>query len=210
MTAVADLPIAPDGGPAERADAARNRAKILTAATELIAERGIDRVSMDDVARRACVGKGTVYRRFGDRASLALALLDENAMELQESLLRGPPPLGPGAPAEERLLAFLHALVDLLEERGEIVRASERSSPGARLRTAAYAGWHLHLSVLLRELQPEADAAALAHVLLAPLAADTWLALRREGGLERGALTALVAEQWAAAARARSAPAAVP
>ena len=186
----------------ERADAARNRRRVLDAAAALFGEHGVDGISMDAVARAAGVGKGTLFRRFGDRQGLLVALLDEAERRLQDDLLHGPPPLGPGAPAEARLLAFLEAYVALLEARGDIVRASERSSPGARLRTAAYTGWHLHVTVLLRELRPDADAAALAHVLLAPLAADTWLALRRDGGLGRAALTALVAKQWADAARA--------
>ena len=186
----------------ERADAARNRRRVLDAAAALFGEHGVDGISMDAVARAAGVGKGTLFRRFGDRHGLLVALLDEAERRLQDDLLHGPPPLGPGAPAGARLLAFLEAYVALLEARGDIVRASERSSPGARLRTAAYTGWHLHVTVLLRELRPDADAAALAHVLLAPLAADTWLALRRDGGLGRAALTALVAEQWADAARA--------
>ena len=186
----------------ERADAARNRRRVLEAAAALFGEHGVDGISMDAVARAAGVGKGTLFRRFGDRQGLLVALLDEAERRLQDDLLHGPPPLGPGAPAEARLLAFLEAYVALLEARGDIVRASERSSPGARLRTAAYTGWHLLVTVLLRELRPDADAAALAHVLLAPLAADTWLALRRDGGLGHAALTALVAEQWADAARA--------
>jgi AcrR family transcriptional regulator len=185
----------------ERADAARNRRRVLEAAAALFGEHGVDGISMDAVARAAGVGKGTLFRRFGDRQGLLVALLDAAERRLQDDLLHGPPPLGPGAPAGARLLAFLEAYVALLEARGDIVRASERSSPGARLRTAAYTGWHLHVTVLLRELRPDADAAALAHVLLAPLAADTWLALRRDGGLGRAALTALVAEQWADAAR---------
>ena len=186
----------------ERADAARNRRRVLEAAAALFGEHGVDGISMDAVARAAGVGKGTLFRRFGDRHGLLVALLDAAERRLQDDLLHGPPPLGPGAPAGARLLAFLEAYVALLEARGDIVRASERSSPGARLRTAAYTGWHLHVTVLLREVRPDADAAALAHVLLAPLAADTWLALRRDGGLGRAALTALVAEQWADAARA--------
>ena len=53
---------------------------------------------MEDVAHAACVGTGTLYRRFGDRAGLALALLDEQEREFQNALITGPPPLGPGAP----------------------------------------------------------------------------------------------------------------
>ncbi|MBM4636158.1 TetR family transcriptional regulator, partial [Rhodococcus hoagii] len=51
------------GGRRLRADAERNRRKILDAAAELFATRGID-ITLDDVARHAEVGVGTVYRRF--------------------------------------------------------------------------------------------------------------------------------------------------
>ncbi|MDX6646530.1 MAG: hypothetical protein QOK40_2257, partial [Miltoncostaeaceae bacterium] len=89
----------PSRGPGqERADAARNRARALEAAARLFDEQGVENVSMDAIAEAACMGKGTLYRRFGDRAGLALALLDERERRLQESILRGPPPLGPGAP----------------------------------------------------------------------------------------------------------------
>ena len=63
----------------ERADATRNRAALLAAATELIRERGIDAVSVDDVAAAAGVGKGTVFRRFGDKAGLIRAVVDSTA-----------------------------------------------------------------------------------------------------------------------------------
>jgi AcrR family transcriptional regulator len=67
---VADLPIAEPslGALTERADAARNRKRILEATAALVADRGIEHVSMQDVAEAACVGTGTLYRRFGDRA----------------------------------------------------------------------------------------------------------------------------------------------
>jgi AcrR family transcriptional regulator len=195
-----DLPLA-DAPRAERADAARNRRRVLETAAGLFAERGVEAVAMDDIARAAGVGKGTLFRRFGDRQGLLRALLDEAERRLQEAVLRGPPPLGPGAPPAERLLAFLDGMVELVEERGAILRAYETSSPGARLRTAAYRGWHLHVSVLLAELRPDDDVASLAHLLLAPLAAETWAGLRQEAGLGREALTGLVAQQWAAAAR---------
>ena len=66
-----DLPVLSEDPP-ERADAARNRGKVLAAAERLFAERGPSRVSMDAVAAEAGVGKGTLFRRFGDRAGLAL------------------------------------------------------------------------------------------------------------------------------------------
>jgi AcrR family transcriptional regulator len=59
-----------------RKDAERNRQRILAAAAEVFTERGLD-ATLDDVARHAGVGVGTVYRRFPDKASLADALFDE-------------------------------------------------------------------------------------------------------------------------------------
>ncbi len=58
---VPDLPLIADGAPPrERADAARNRLRILEAAADLVDERGIEHVSMEDVACRAGVGTGTL------------------------------------------------------------------------------------------------------------------------------------------------------
>jgi AcrR family transcriptional regulator len=83
--------------PRERADAARNRAAVLEAAATLFRAHGVAAVSMDAVAAAAGVGKGTLFRRFGDKAGLAVALLDARERELQEAILTGPAPLGPGA-----------------------------------------------------------------------------------------------------------------
>jgi hypothetical protein len=54
--------------PDERADAARNRRHLLATAREMLAEQGPDKLTMDGLAERACLGKGTVFRRFGTRA----------------------------------------------------------------------------------------------------------------------------------------------
>src|SRR6266540_1688079 len=99
--------------PVERADAARNRAKILQAAERLFAKRGVENVSMDDIAKAAGVGKGTLFRRFDDRATLVRTLLGEGDAAYQESRIRGPAPLGPDAPPRERLLAFGEDMLDL-------------------------------------------------------------------------------------------------
>jgi AcrR family transcriptional regulator len=82
----------------ERADAARNRAKVLEAAERLFADGDPHNVTMADIARVAGVGRATLYRRHPDPGSTAVALLDEHERRLQEQLLGGPPPLGPGAP----------------------------------------------------------------------------------------------------------------
>ncbi|MFI5987479.1 TetR/AcrR family transcriptional regulator [Streptomyces sp. NPDC051555] len=168
--------------PKERADAARNRAAVLEAAAELFAEHGVEAVSMDQVAAAAGVGKGTLFRRFGDKAGLAAALLDSRERVLQEAVLHGPPPLGPGAPAAERLAAFLDAYLDYLLEHLPLVRMSETATPGARYRIGAYRFWHRHVAIQLAGA-PDPDHAA--HALLAALAADHVAALLPELGEER-------------------------
>ena len=168
--------------PRERADAARNRAAVLAAAARLFAEKGVESVSLDEVAAAAGVGKGTVFRRFGDKAGLAVALLDDRERALQEAILHGPPPLGPGAPAGERLTAFVQAYLDYLVRHLPLVRMSETASPGARYRIGAYRFWHQHVAILLAGT-PDPDSAA--HALLAPLAAEHVTAMLPELGGER-------------------------
>lgn len=157
-----DLPLA--GPRTERADAARNRRRILEVAAALVGERGIEQVSMHDVAEAASVGTGTLYRRFGDRAGLALALLDEDTRAFQEAFLSGPPPLGPGAPAAERIRAFGERYLDVMEEHAGLI-ATAYGEPGGGPETA----YATHLTVLLREAAPTCDpeftARALVHAL---------------------------------------------
>src|ERR1700709_213301 len=129
-----ELPVI--GVPTERADAARNRQRILCAAQNLFARDGVAATSMDAIALEAGVGKGTLFRRFGDRASLALALLESSERDFQESFIRGPAPLGPGAPACERLIAFGQALLSHLADHGDLLLAAQTAGPpGPRVAT---------------------------------------------------------------------------
>ncbi|WP_240506641.1 TetR/AcrR family transcriptional regulator [Thermoactinospora rubra] len=179
--------IGPQPGPPkrERADAARNREKVLKAAARLFRDKGVDAVSMDAIAAEAGVGKGTLFRRFGDKSGLAVALLDSRESELQAAILSGPPPLGPGAPAPDRLAAFAEAYLGYLFDHLDLVRMSETASPGARYRIGAYRFWHRHVAILLAEARPGADADVLAHVLLAALAAEAAGVMREEYGEAR-------------------------
>jgi AcrR family transcriptional regulator len=164
---VIELPLIQPEGPKERADAARNRQRILAAAGALVAEQGIEAVSMDDVARAACVGTGTLYRRFGDRAGLAFALLDEQTRDFQNALISGPPPLGPGAPARERLKAFGAGYLELLETHSGLMVAA---APGAKEADGPYSLYTTHLAILLREAAPLLDPQFTAEALLATFA----------------------------------------
>jgi len=110
--------------PAERADAARNRRHLLATARDMLAEQGVDKLTMDALAERAGLGKGTVYRRFGTRAGIFAALLDDDERAFQQHVLSGPPPLGPGAPPPDRLIAYGRARIDFLIRHREIARAA--------------------------------------------------------------------------------------
>ena len=176
--------------PRERADAARNRTAVLDAAAALFRAHGVEGISMDAVAAAAGVGKGTLFRRFGDRAGLAVALLDERERRLQEAILFGPAPLGPGPgapapPPDRRLLAFIDAYLDYVLEHLDLVRMSETGSPGARYRIGAYRFWHRHVALLLAAARPRRDADADAHTLLAALAAEHLHAVVPELGAGR-------------------------
>jgi AcrR family transcriptional regulator len=134
---------------------------------------------MDDVANEAGVGKGTLYRRFGDRASLALSVLSTSEAAFQEELIRGAPPLGPGAPAAERLRAFGQAVHDFRERHLEVLVAGEKSAPVDRFESRPYAAYRLHLRLLLQEAAPDIDIDCATEALLAPLSADYLFYLRR-------------------------------
>jgi AcrR family transcriptional regulator len=110
--------------PAERADAARNRLHLLTTARQMLAEQGADRLTMDGLAERAGLGKGTVFRRFGTRAGIFQALLDDDERAFQQRVLSGPPPLGPGATPLERLIAYGRARAGFMVARRQIARAA--------------------------------------------------------------------------------------
>jgi AcrR family transcriptional regulator len=181
-----DLPLVQPPAATERADAARNRQKILCSARRLIAERGLEHVSMDDIAADAGVGKGTLFRRFGDRASLAHALLDATESEFQEQLIRGEPPLGPGAAPCERVIAFGEAMIDLCVDRRELM-AEVQAGP-RWLRTNIYSGYRAHLAYLVAQAAPEQDADFVADTLLGVLRADLVNHLLTDRGMDIGRL----------------------
>jgi AcrR family transcriptional regulator len=110
--------------PAERADAARNRRHLLATAREMLAEQGPDTLTMDGLAERAGLGKGTVFRRFGTRAGIFAALLDDDEKAFQQQVLAGPPPLGPGAAPLDRLIAYGRARTGFLITHCDIARAA--------------------------------------------------------------------------------------
>ncbi|MBF6172406.1 TetR/AcrR family transcriptional regulator [Nocardia blacklockiae] len=158
--------------PTERADAARNRRAVLSATEQLLAHGGGDHVSIDRVAALAGVGKGTVFRRFGNRAGLLQALLEERSRALREAVSGGEPPLGPGAPTRERLLAFLDALGAIAEGNAVLLSAHEQACAEDKFDDPSYRFWHRHLSDLFAAEHPARDTDFLAHAVLATFDGD--------------------------------------
>ncbi|MFF4872332.1 TetR/AcrR family transcriptional regulator [Streptomyces sp. NPDC000961] len=170
----------PPVAPRRRADAERNRAQILAAAERLFAEQDPRTVTMDRIAKAAGVGRATLYRSFPDPPSVAVALLDEHERRLQGQLIHGPPPLGPGAPAGERLAAFYLAMLDLLERHLPLALGAETGA--ARFRTGAYGFWRVHVRTLLVDHGVE-DPDPLIDIALSPLSPELFRFQRHELGL---------------------------
>lgn len=160
------LPLLGDPPP-ERSDAARNREALLRAAWELVEERGYDAVTMDAVAAKAGVGKGTVFRRFDSREGLMGALLNASESAWQASVMSGEPPLGPGAPPMDRLLAFGRSRLEVTLQHADLIRNA--GFGGANRSFAAYSFAATHVRHLLNELGVGGDIPLLAVALMAPL-----------------------------------------
>lgn len=173
-----ELPLADHNRPTERADAARNRSRVLEAAARLFSARDGRQLTMEQIAAAAGVGKATLYRRYPDVPAIALALLDEHERELQDQLVHGAPPLGPGAPPGERLAAFYRAMVELLERHGHLALAAETGQ--RRYHTGAYRAWTLHVTALQADAGLDSQP-GLTDALLAPLAPDLYAHQRSTG-----------------------------
>jgi AcrR family transcriptional regulator len=145
-------PVVSWGAPhAERADAARNRAHLLATARQMLAEQGADKLTMDGLAERAGLGKGTVFRRFGTRAGIFAALLDDDERAFQQQVLAGPPPLGPGAAPLDRLIAYGRARTGFLIDHCDIARAALDGHQPIPARSQSPMSLE-HIRILLRQI----------------------------------------------------------
>jgi polyketide synthase 12 len=173
------LPLAVPRG--ERADAARNRLHLLATARAMLADEGADKLTMDGLAERAALGKGTVFRRFGTRAGIFQALLDDDERDFQQQVLSGPPPLGPGAPPLDRLIAYGRARTGFMTGHGVIARAAldgRELAPAGQQTPIS----RVHIRYLLQELRLDAaDPDVLALQLTAALDAPLLLYLSGAG-----------------------------
>lgn len=157
----------------ERVDAARNREAVLAAADGLFARSDSPRgVSMDDVAAAAGVGKGTLFRRFGDRTGLIRALVEARIAPLRQAVESGPAPLGPATPPHERVPALLDAVVGFKLANRHLALALEEAGSGSPYQAEHYQWWHTTLRQTLHGLPEVTDSSFTAHALLAATRAD--------------------------------------
>ena len=182
----------------ERRDAAANRARILTTAEKLFAQHGVANVNMADIAQAAEVGKGTLYRRFTNKAELCLALMDTQMIEFQNGMLSRMQQLSAqSVPKMAQLDQFIDALIYFTDAHApllcEVQRAGllqEQEPDGLEL---PHFWQYMTVSGLLKaavsngELPDTLDIDYLADAILAPLKADIFYYQREVRGfsLER-------------------------
>ena len=176
----------------ERCDAIQNRQKVLEAARQLFAERGIQAVTMSDIAEAAEVGKGTLYRRFAHKGLLCRALMDHNTQAFQTEVLSGFGEAGQQATPLGRLQLFLNRLMGFTEENAGLLRAAYEADidKGSTefYSQASYDWLRMTMAVLLKEAivagecRPNLDIDYLADALLAPFQVGLYLHQREVRG----------------------------
>jgi AcrR family transcriptional regulator len=175
---------------AERADASENRARILATAEALFAEFGVAAVNMVDIARRAGVGQGTLYRRFANKGELCLTLLDTQMREFQEQTLTQ---LRTMMAANEPMLAqlawFIEAWIAFQTRHSPLlcavsqemaIESSPHSPPFLWQRRTVHG--LLDAAAQRGELAPAVDVPFTADALLALLQPDILVAQQQQGG----------------------------
>jgi AcrR family transcriptional regulator len=157
------------GRPASPPDAVLAAADALFAGAESPAT-----VSMDAIAAAAGVGKGTLFRAFGNRRGLLDALWAAKLATLRQVVEHGEVPLGPGGAPDERAVAFLDALLIFKFENQQLIRARELGAAGL-LQSEHYRWMHGLLREVIEQAVPastSADAGYAAHALLAAMNID--------------------------------------
>ncbi|PID87276.1 MAG: hypothetical protein CSB13_00200 [Chloroflexi bacterium] len=185
-----------EDGRSERRDAAANRKLILETAEALFNEKGVENVCMAEIAQAAGVGKGTLYRRFANKAELCLALMDTQMSEFQnEMLAKFRKMTDNGIPKVAQLEFFMDALARFTDAHTPLL--SEVQSDGLIQEGRSTEPPHFWQYMTVRglfeaaidagELPQSLDTEYLADALLAPLKIDTFRFQRevREFSLER-------------------------
>lgn len=137
-----------------RADAARNRERLLSTAQRLFAEQGVQCVTMSAIAKEAQVGKGTLYRHFSDKAELCRALLDTDMRALQQETLAR---LQSDVAALPMLRWFLGHTAAWVLQHADFLCEVAAQSEGEMLHHPAHLWWRQTILALLQRLALPGD-----------------------------------------------------
>ncbi|MEU5292030.1 TetR/AcrR family transcriptional regulator [Streptomyces umbrinus] len=169
-----------------RKDAARNRAAVLAAADTLFTEcESPEDVTMADIATAASVGKGTLFRAFGDRTGLIRALYATRLEPVGSAVEEGPPPLGPDTPPLQRVPALLDALLCFKLDNRHLALALEATGSDSPYQAEHYERWHSLLRSALEQIPGLTNSDFTAHALLATVRADLVEHLAGQKGVSR-------------------------
>ncbi|MFB7598837.1 TetR/AcrR family transcriptional regulator [Streptomyces sp. NPDC056160] len=177
-----------------RKDAIRNREAVLAAADALFTRReSPEDVTMADVAAAAGVGKGTLFRAFGDRAGLLRALYEARLEPIRQAVETGPPPLGPATPPHDRVPALLDAVLCFKLDNRRLALALEEGGSSSPYRAEHYERWRSLLRAVLEQIPGVPDSDFTAHALLAATRADLVEHLAGEERIPRARMRAQLA-----------------
>ena len=152
MTSPAVTPLSPVAVRPMRADAQRNRDKLIEIATSTFTDSGVD-VALEEIARRADVGIGTLYRHFPTRETLVMAVYRKQIDDLEAAARELPLTHSPADALREwmrgfvrygavkrGLVALLRSMIETETNLFDEARATLLASAGSLMTTAAEAG----------------------------------------------------------------------
>jgi AcrR family transcriptional regulator len=157
----------------ERADAVRNREMVLAAAGRLLdAADDPAQVSMGDIAAAAGVGKGTLFRGFGDRIGLLQALVEQRSEQSRSELATTESSYHDRSGPVDQVTAILDAILRFKLANRSLMLALENAGSGSPYRSSTYDRWHSHLAEIVAQVHGPDAADYLAHALLAAVRSD--------------------------------------
>jgi len=169
----------------ERRDAAENRQRILEAALSLFNKDGVEKVSMNQIAKEAEVGSGTLYRRYRNKGELCLDLLKENVViffEKTEAYLED----NHTAPASEQMKGILSLFIRFRESKAQLLKGVEDSTVTNRSksgkRSPIYDELHQLFVGLFDEIDAQSNNVFKADMLLEALRSEAYLFQREIRG----------------------------
>ncbi|HET7615444.1 MAG TPA: helix-turn-helix domain-containing protein [Bacillales bacterium] len=166
----------------ERRDAAENRQLILDTALRLFEQYSVEQVSMNQIAKEAQIGPGTLYRRYRNKAELCLDLMKDNVdlfFEDVEAYLAE----NQTKPASERLKGVLGLFIRFRENKAQLLKGVEDPGGNNQAKSVMRSPLYHELHELFRKLfaeisdagMPEANPVFKADMLLSALRSDGYL-----------------------------------